>query len=137
MFKFRKIIEEPKKIEAPSEPIVYPNGTFISTENGFFYISNGYRYKISERALETWRPNQIAPATERSASKFKVVGRIGFRNGTLINNISDGKLYLIVDSKRRHITDPAWLDRLGYGLHDAILVSEEETNMHKEGEVLN
>jgi len=61
------------------------------------------------------------------------MGTLGFRDGTLIKDISDGKIYLISDSKRRHIIDPAvlnWLDT------EMIRAGQKEVLIHEEGEPL-
>ena len=75
-------------------------------------------------------------ATESALSGSKVVGKLGFRDGTLIKNIADGKIYLISQNKRRHIVDPDTFDRYGLDRSKTIEVSESETNMHDLGENL-
>ena len=60
-------------------------------------------------------------------------GILGFRDGSLIHDISDGRIYLISDSKRRHIVDPdvlEWLDS------EIIKVGQKEIFVHPEGEKL-
>jgi len=51
----------------------------------------------------------------------------------LIHDISDGRIYLVSDSKRRHIVDPdvlEWLDS------EIIKVGQKEIFVHPEGEKL-
>ena len=90
---------------------------------------------ISDRAAESWLFTTVN-ATETAVSGIKLVGKLGFRDGTLIKNISDGKIYLVSQNKRRHILSPDVFDR--YGLNRSLLieVSEAETNMHELGENL-
>jgi hypothetical protein len=67
---------------------------------------------------------------------MKVAGKLGFRDGTLIKNIADGKLYLISQNKRRHIVDPDTFEKYGLNRSNIIEVSESESNMHELGETL-
>jgi len=69
-------------------------------------------------------------------SKFKVVGKLGFRDGTLIKDISDGKIYLISQNKRRHITSPDVFDNFGLDRSKIVEVSSDEVAMHLLGENL-
>jgi hypothetical protein len=59
-----------------------------------------------------------------------------FRNGSLIHNLADGKIYLIEEGKRRHVTDPDVLETLGASWKDVTRVSLAEVNLHPEGETL-
>ena len=67
---------------------------------------------------------------------MKVAGKLGFRDGTLIKNIADGKMYLVSQNKRRHIVDPDSFDRYGLDRSKVIEVSELEAAAHDLGENL-
>jgi hypothetical protein len=67
---------------------------------------------------------------------MKIAGKLGFRDGTLIKNIADGKIYLISQNKRRHIVDPDVFNKYGLDRSNMIEVSESETNMHDLGDSL-
>ena len=75
-------------------------------------------------------------ATEQAVSSMKIVGKLGFRDGTLIKNISDGKMYLVSQNKRRHIVDPDSFVKYGLDRSKVIEVSESEIIMHDLGENL-
>jgi hypothetical protein len=77
------------------------------------------------------------PTSELAMTNIKVVGIVGFRDGTLIRDISNGKIYLIVDNKKSLVIDPDDLKALGLAKHDIILVSKKEAGFQKEGEPLN
>ena len=74
--------------------------------------------------------------SEAALSGIKLVGKLGFRDGSLIKNIADGKMYLVSQNKLRHIVDPDVFDR--YGLDRSIImeVSEAEIKAHELGENL-
>ena len=115
---------------------LFPSGIAVRTEKNVYWIKDGKRFRlISERAVESWSFTTVN-ATEAALSGSKVVGKLGFRDGTLIKNIADGKIYLISQNKRRHIVDPDTFDRYGLDRSKTIEVSESETNMHDLGENL-
>lgn len=128
-----------QKTTLPDAPVDYPSGLFIKTEKGYFYISEpGKRMRIiSERVLNSWSPQRLVYTTEAAVAKYRVVSKIRFRNGSLIWNLADGKLYLVEGGKRRHITSPEALTRIGAQRSDALTVSLDEINLHPEGEPLN
>jgi hypothetical protein len=61
---------------------------------------------------------------------------LGFRDGTLIKNIADGKMYLISQNKKRHVVDPDSFIRYGLDRSSIIEVSDMEANAHDIGENL-
>jgi hypothetical protein len=109
----------------------------VETENGWFFIKGKNKFRInSERVLSSWRVDTL-PGTTASVSKFKNAGLLGFRNGTVIRNIADGRYYLISENKRRHIVTPDVFDTYGFDYEKVILVSQAEVEIHEEGEVLS
>jgi hypothetical protein len=107
------------------------------TEKGYFYVKGEKRFKfISDRARDSWRL-RIVETSELAMSHSKIVGIVGFRDGTLIKDISNGKIYLIVDNKRKQIVNPDDLKKLGFVKSDIITVSKKEADFQKEGENLS
>ncbi len=127
-----------RKNNPPVEPQVYPVGTCVKTEMGYFYISKpSYRLRIiSTRVLSSWNFHRIAESTEKAVSNYKIMGKLGFRNGSLIYNIADGKLYLISENKRHQITNPDVLNLIGAKLNEIVTVSDEEMKLHSIGDEL-
>ena len=127
-----------KKTDLPVGPVDYPSGTFVSTSKGYFYIVNKTkRYRItSERVLSSWRPHRVVKTTEAALKNYRIAAKMKFRNGSLIWSLSDGKLFLIEDGKRRHIVSPEALDTIGAVQGDAVVVSKDEINLHEQGEDL-
>jgi len=75
-------------------------------------------------------------ATEAALTGFKVAGKLGFRDGTLIKNVADGKMYLVSQNKLRHIVDPDSFTKYGLDRSKVIEVSEAEVSAHDLGEKL-
>lgn len=117
----------------------YPQGTFVKTEKGYFYIvSSNKRFRfISKRVVDSWAPQRIVETTEENLSKYRVGAKMKFRAGSLLWCQADGKMYLVSDNKVRHITSPDILSGLGAKHHDAVWVSLEEINLHDQGDPLN
>ncbi|NDB81287.1 MAG: hypothetical protein EB127_00850 [Alphaproteobacteria bacterium] len=114
-----------------------PSGLIAKTEKGYFYIKGNKRFKfISDKAMQTWNL-KIVNTTEAYISNIKICGNLGFRDGTLIKDISSSKIYLISDSKKRHVVDPQVLVDLNYSKQDIIMVSQKEAGCHMEGERIN
>lgn len=127
------------RTDLPTKPVVYPVGSFIETEAGYFYISGSakrFRF-LSKRVLDSWAPHRVIETTEAAVKNYRIAAKMGFRNGSLIHNIADGKIYLVEASKKRHITSPDVLERLGASRNDVVSVSLAEINLHETGEELN
>lgn len=120
---------KPQKSHSP----VVPSGLIACTESGYFYIKGKKRFKlISERAVHSWGL-PIVLTKESIMSNFPIMGSLGFRDGTLIKDVSDGKIYLISDSKRRHVVNPDVLDWINI---DPMNVGQKEVGIHEEGEAI-
>lgn len=123
-----------QRSQAPTD---LPPNTFLKTQRGYFYLSKGKRYRIiTNRVLNSWSPPRIVNVNEEQVSHYPVWSKLKFRNGSLIHNFADGKIYLIADGKRCHVTSPDVLDRIGATRKDVIDVSLAEINLHAEGEPL-
>ena len=124
------------KTATVTSPTLIPSGLAVKTDKAIYWVKDGKRYKlISDRAAESWCFTTVN-ATEQAVSGMKLVGKLGFRDGTLIKNIADGKMYLISQNKKRHIVDPDSFDRYGLNRKSVIEVSEAEVNMHDLGDNL-
>jgi len=120
------------KLKNNYNPIV-PSGLIAHTESGYFYIKSEKKFKfISDKAMKSWCL-PIVETVDQKLNKLIIAGTLGFRDGTLIKDFSDGKIYLVSDSKRRHITDPDVLEWLN---GEIIEVGQKEIFVHDEGEQL-
>lgn len=119
-----------------TSPTDFPSGIAVKTDKATYWIKDGKRYKlISKRAEDSWCFTTVN-ATEASLSLIKQSGKLGFRDGTLIKNIADGKMYLISQNKKRHIVNPDSFLKYGLDRSKIIEVSESEINSHELGENL-
>ncbi len=123
--------------QIPQTRTDYPYGLCIVTESGYFLVREKGRLRIpSERVLASWRYSTVV-SSEKAVKHLPILGKLGFRDGTIVKDISDSKTYLISQNKRRHIVSPDVFDKYGLRWENVVMVSQEEINLHREGEVLN
>jgi hypothetical protein len=123
----------------PTTRTDYPIGSFVETEKGnvFYIVAAEKRYRlVSRRCLDSWSPRRVIKTTEGAISHYRITAKMKFRNGSLIHNQADGKIYLIESGKRRHITSPDVFARIGAVEKEVVTVSQREINLHDEGEPL-
>jgi hypothetical protein len=129
-----KVLQKKPKHQSKSFTPKVPSGLIAHTEKGYYYIKGSKRFKfVSERAMETWSI-PVIETKESMLAGIQVMGTIGLRDGTLVKDISDGKIYLISDNKRRHITNPDVLIWINSSIID---VSQKDISVHIEGDPLN
>lgn len=130
----KKNVTNKEERQPVDRPVVWPNGIAVKIDGVYWYIKGDTRlHIISERAVRSWGLH-VSNGTHASAEAFRKAGTLGFRDGSLIKDISSGKIYLIASSKKRHITNPDVLEILGYPVVD---VSRDEAAIHIDGEDLN
>jgi|SRR6478736_1584112 len=123
----------------------YPPGTFLRTENGCFYVvrlksGTAVRYAVlTDRVLQSYNPVKVVEASEAhpAVAKLRVLGKLKFRDGSLLYSQASGRMYLVSEHKLRHIVNPDWLSHLGFKREEAVWVSLDEINLHEKGEPLN
>jgi hypothetical protein len=113
----------------------WPDGLFVSTEEGVvWHILKSKKYRVfSKRVLDSWAVSPISGSTV-SVSGLAYGGILGFRAGTVIEDISSGIIYLVSNNKRRKITDPDVLLMLALPI---ITVSKAEADIHEDGDPIN
>ena len=117
-----------------TSPTNFPSGIAVKADKDTYWIKDGKRYRlISDRAAKSWSFTTVN-ATEAALTGFKVAGKLGFRDGALIKNIADGKIYLVSQNKLRHIVDPDSFTKYGLDRSKIIEVSEAEVSAHDLGE---
>jgi hypothetical protein len=131
-----RLFKNTSNISIISQPTNFPSGIAVQTDKATYWIKDGKRYRlISDRATKSWCFTTVK-ATEAALSGIKLVGKLGFRDGSLIKNIADGKMYLVSQNKLRHIIDPDIFIKYGLDRSNLIEVSEAEIKAHDIGETL-
>jgi len=131
-----RLLKSTKATLTISQPTNFPSGIAVKTDKDTYWIKDGKRYRlISDRAAKSWSFTTVN-ATEAALTGLKMAGKLGFRDGTLIKNVADGKMYLVSQNKLRHIVDPDCFQRYGLDRSKMIEVSEKEILAHDLGEFL-
>jgi len=131
-----KLFKNTKTTLTISQPTNFPSGIAVKTDKDTYWIKDGKRYRlISNRAAQSWCFTTVL-ATEAALTGIKLVGKLGFRDGSLIKNLADGKMYLVSQNKLRHIVDPDSFNRYGLDRSKVIEVSDKEISAHDLGENL-
>ena len=129
-----RLFKTTQSILTISQPTNFPSGIAVKTDKDTYWIKDGKRYRlISNRAAESWCFTTVL-ATESALSGIKIAGKLGFRDGSLIKNLADGKMYLVSQNKIRHIVDPDSFTKYGLDRSTVIEVSEKEILAHDLGE---
>ena len=131
-----RLFKTTQSILTISLPTNFPSGIAVKTDKDTYWIKDGKRYRlISNRAAQSWCFTTVL-ATEAALSGVKLAGKLGFRDGTLIKNVADGKMYLVSQNKLRHIVDPDSFNRYGLDRSKVVEVSDKEISAHDLGENL-
>ena len=131
-----RLLKNSKPSLTISQPTNFPSGIAVKTDKDTYWIKDGKRYRlISNRAAQSWCFTTVL-ATEAALTGIKLVGKLGFRDGSLIKNLADGRMYLVSQNKLRHIVDPDSFDRYGLDRSKVVEVSDKEISAHDLGENL-
>ena len=131
-----RLLKNSKPSLTISQPTNFPSGIAVKTDKDTYWIKDGKRYRlISNRAAQSWCFTSVL-ATEAALTGIKLVGKLGFRDGSLIKNLADGRMYLVSQNKLRHIVDPDSFDRYGLDRSKVVEVSDKEILAHDLGENL-
>lgn len=134
---WKKNKEVKQTITPPLVPTQYPSGVAVFDGTNTYFIKNNKKYRIvSDRALKSWGFN-VWYGSPESLSKTPLGGILGFRDGSVIKDISNGKIYLVVNSMKQHITTPDFFTKFGIDRNFIIEVSAKEAELHKNGEPIS
>lgn len=112
----------------------YINGMSYYLDGDYYLCKNGTLLKFyTERCFDTWRLDPLDISLNKHMRTYG--GVLGFRDGTLIQNAKDGRIYMISDSRKRLLTHP--LEDYRFEWADVLAVSDAETNIHMDGEELS
>lgn len=133
----RKKHKEPAKVLPAQYPVIYPSGVAVFDGTNTYFIKNGKKYRIiSDRAVKSWGFN-VWYGSPDSLSKTPLGGILAFRDGTVIKDVSNGKMYLVVNGMKQHITTPDFFTKFGIDPASIVEVSAKEADLHKNGEPIN
>lgn len=134
----RKSVALRKKAETPKYPVTYPTGICVKTEVGHYYINGQYRNRLaSKRVFDSWNFTRVVESSEAALKNYKKGKMLGFRDGTLVRQLSTGHFFFISQRKRSKVVNPDLLAIMGIKPADAVWVSDSEIALHEEGDELS
>jgi len=116
----------------------HPNGTLVKTENGgtIYLIESGVKRAITSPAIfedQGFEWDDVVVVSKAELDNYSTGAPVAtFTEGNLLKG-SDGKIYIISDSTKRHITGPAVFEGLGYRWSNVISVSTEHLALYTTG----
>ncbi len=120
-------------IQPPLVPTAYPSGVAVFDGVNTYFIKNNKKYRIiSERAVKSWG-FKVWYGSPESLSKIVLGGILAFRDGSVIKDVSNGKIYLVVNGMKQHITTPDFFTKFGVNPEYIIEVSAKEADYIKMG----
>lgn len=126
-----------QKVAPPTFPIDYPSGVCVRSGDNVYYVNGKYIHSVKgARILASWNFPRIINSSNEALAGYVKAKRLGFRDGTLVRCLYDGKVYFISKGLRRQVSNPDLLCWIGLSVNDAVWVSLDEINLHKDGEVL-
>lgn len=134
---WKKKRQKTNPINPPLVPTAYPSGVAVFDGTNTYFIKNNKKYRIiSERAVKSWG-FKVWYGSPESLSKIVLGGVLAFRDGSVIKDVSNGKIYLVVNGLKQHITTPDFFTKFGVDPEYIIEVSAKEADLHKNGEPIN
>lgn len=116
----------------------FPSGSFVTTPAGDYLIQDGSRLRVASDAVKkSWAFSHSIFTNEENLKTYPIVGKLGFRAGTVFWSLEDGLYYLVEKNKKRQIINGDWFTWLGIDRLNVPAASYEDAKLHKTGEVLN
>lgn len=114
-----------------------PVGTYISTEVGDFLVSRSAGRKVrneipTKRILDSWNLGYPIRIKESALSDYPVVGKVGFRPGSVVKDNKTGEIFLIDGNKKVRVHDMEILSVYGLDERSVLEVSSAEVDLHEE-----
>lgn len=113
----------------PTEPVRYPAGIGLSTPSGDYFLNkDGRRYKFpTKKVFDSWALPLVVTTSDIAVSKYPVaVTKMSFRDGSLLHNIVNGRMYLVTGGALCQIVAPETLEKLGLTMNDATVVGQAD-----------
>ena len=131
LFKKKQPLSKPRL----SKTTKLPSGVAVRTPTAKFLVKGDTLLRISnDRIWNSWNFPIIVEAENEALKNYIIAGKLGYRDGTVLESIGSRKLYLVSAQRLRHIETPDLFEELGITYDRRVLVSEEELKLHKEGE---
>ncbi|MFA5421162.1 MAG: hypothetical protein WC280_04050 [Patescibacteria group bacterium] len=112
----------------------YPEGTILKVGEDYWIIQNGLKRKFSSEAVLASRYNQNRAVLAGSSdlSSYPEGAPIRFHNYSVVMS-PDGKLYLLVDNKKRLFSSTEAFRKIGFNIEEIMNASWQDINSYETG----
>lgn len=112
----------------------YPNGTVLKVNNDYWLIQYGQKRKFASISVLASRfdPAKAISVGESDLSAYEEGAPIKFHNYAIIMS-PEGKLYLLVDDKKRLFSSNETFKKLGFNVEEVMNASWQDINSYQNG----
>jgi hypothetical protein len=113
---------------------VYPEETILKVDDDYWLIQNGLKRKFSSKAVLTSRynPDRAVLADSSDLNSYTEGAPIKFHNYSVVMS-PDGKLYLLVDNKKRLFSNTESFRKIGFNIEEVVNASWQDINSYETG----
>ncbi len=112
----------------------YPNGTILKADKDYWLIQNGQKRKFSSMSVlaSRYNPDRAIVVSTSNLNAYTEGAPIKFSNYSIIMS-PDGKLYLLVDNKKRLFSSNEAFKKLGFNVEEIMNASWQDINSYADG----
>lgn len=116
----------------------YPDGTILKTEKDYWLVQSGQKRKFSSVSVlaSRYNPDRAVVVGSSELSAYEEGAPIRFPNYSVIMS-PDGRLYLLVDDKKRLFSSTEAFRKIGYNIEEIVSASWQDINSYKDGKEIN
>ena len=119
-------------------PQTYPDGTLLKIGEEYWLIQNNQKRKFTNMSVlaSRYNPDRAVIAGLSELSAYEEGAPIKFHNYSVVIS-PDGKLYLLVDNKKRLFSSTEAFRKIGYNIEEIINTSWQDINSYENGKEIN
>ncbi|PKM91664.1 hypothetical protein CVU82_00430 [Candidatus Falkowbacteria bacterium HGW-Falkowbacteria-1] len=119
-------------------PQGYPEGTLLKVGDDYWLIQYGKKRKFSSISVlaSRYNPNRAVIVNSSELSAYEEGAPIRFSNYSVIMS-PDGKLYLLVDNKKRLFSSTEAFRKIGINVEEIMSASWQDINSYQDGKEIN
>ena len=118
----------------------YPTGALLQARDSSltYYVKNGVKHEILSDGLFASNFNNEPPVVidDDALQDYFDGDPVTFKDGSLVANIGDSRVYLISNGERRYIPDEQTFTQLGFSFDDVAWIGDTLFDLHPEAEAL-
>lgn len=119
-------------------PQTYPEGTILKAGDDYWLIQSNKKRKFNSISVlaSRYNPDRAVIIGTSELSAYEEGAPVRFHNYSVIMS-PDGKLYLLVDNKKRLFSSTEAFRKIGYNLEEIINASWQDINSYENGKEIN